>query len=155
MVSTIAGYQVGYILGRRAGPHIFNRKDSVLFKAEYMAVTEKFFARHGWKTILIARFIAVIRTIVPLVAGIGKMDQKRFFIFNVIGGVLWSAGLILLSYYVGTKVPHLDSYIKDLVLIAIVLTWAVAAYELFKKPGRRREILRALRDEYRSLFKKR
>lgn len=154
MVSTIAGYQMGYILGRRAGPHIFKRKDGILFREEYMAHTESFFSRHGWKTILIARFIAVVRTVVPLVAGMGKMDRKLFLVFNILGGVFWSGGLILISYLVGTKVPHLDDYIEKIILLAIILTWLVAGYELFKKRGRRREILAALKEEYKLFFKK-
>jgi len=154
IIATVAGYQMGYILGRRAGPHIFKRKDGILFRKDYMAHTESFFARHGWKTILIARFIAVVRTIVPLVAGMGKMDQGIFLIFNIVGGVIWSVGLILLSYWIGTRVPNLDVYIKDIILLAIILTWGVGLYELYKKRGRRREIMAALREEYRYLFKK-
>jgi membrane-associated protein len=154
IVSTIAGYQLGYELGRRAGPRIFKRKNGVLFREDYMEHTESFFSRHGWKTILVARFIAIVRTIIPLVAGMGKMDRKIFFTFNIVGGVIWSTGLILLSYWVGNRVPNLDKYIEYLILLAVVLTWAVAGYELFKKRGRRREILSALKEEYRYLFKK-
>src|SRR4051812_42099744 len=79
-LATIAGYQVAYWLGMRAGTHLFTRKEGVLFRRDYMAHTEAFFGRHGWKTILIARFIAIVRTIVPLVAGMGRMDKRRFLI---------------------------------------------------------------------------
>jgi membrane-associated protein len=121
---------------------------------DYMKQTEAFFARHGWKTILIARFIAIVRTIVPLVAGMGKMDQKLFFVFNVVGGVIWSAGLILLSYWIGSKVPNLESYIQYLVVAAVVITWGGVLFELFKERGRRREIFAALKEEYKLFFKK-
>jgi membrane-associated protein len=154
VISTIAGYQMGYTLGRRAGPHIFRRKEGILFREDYMSHTEEFFKRHGWKTILIARFIAIVRTIVPLVAGMGKMDRKVFLIFNAVGGLVWSAGLILISYWVGSKVPNLDTYIEYLVLAAVVITWAGLAFELYKKRGRRKEILGALKEEYKLFFKK-
>ncbi len=151
-VATIAGYQVGYLLGRSAGPRIFKRKEGVLFREDYMRSTEKFFKRHGWKAVLIARFIAIVRTVVPLVAGMAKMSQKTFFFFNVLGGVIWSAGLILLSYWVGRRVPNLDSYIKYLVLAAVLLTFGSVVYELYKKRDKRQEILSALREELNIIF---
>jgi membrane-associated protein len=153
-VSTIAGYQLGYLLGRSAGPRVFKQEQGILFRRDYMNHTQAFFARHGWKTILIARFIAIVRTIIPLVAGMGKMDQKVFFIFNVVGGVIWSAGLILLSYWAGSKVPNLDSYIQYLVLAAVVITWGGLLFELYKKGARRREIISALKEEYKLFFRR-
>jgi membrane-associated protein len=153
-LATVAGYQVGYILGKRAGPRIFTRKDGILFRRDYMDHTEKFFKRYGWKTILIARFIAVVRTIVPLVAGMGRMNERLFLIFNVIGGLLWSAGLIFLSFWVGTRVPNLDKYLEVFVVVAVVLTWAGLLFELYKKRARRREIFAAIKEEYRFFFKR-
>lgn len=153
-LTTIAGYQVGYLIGQRAGPKIFKRKDGILFRRDYMDHTEKFFRRHGWKTILIARFIAVVRTIVPLVAGMGQMDRRLFLIFNAVGGIFWSVGLILLSFWIGTRVPNLDKYIELLVVAAIVLTWAGLAFELYKRRSRRQEIFSAIKEEYRFFFKK-
>lgn len=153
-VSTIIGYQIGYILGERVSPHIFKRKDGVLFREDYLKYTEKFFTRHGRKTIVIARFIAIVRTIVPLVAGMGKMNRRTFLIYNILGGLIWSVGLILLSYYIGTRVPNLDSYIKYLVIAAIVLTFGSVAFEIYRHKGQRREILSALKNEYKYLFKK-
>lgn len=153
-VSTIIGYQVGYIVGERVGPHIFKRKNGVLFREDYLKYTQKFFARHGRKTIVIARFIAVVRTIVPLVAGMGKMNHRTFTIYNILGGLVWSVGLILLSYWIGSQVPNLDSYIKYLVMLAIILTFGSVFIEICRHKGRRREILLAIKDEYKYLFKK-
>jgi membrane-associated protein len=90
-----------------------------------------------------------------LVAGVGKMNLQLFTIFNVIGGVIWSASLILLSYYVGRKVPNLDSYIKYFVLLAIVLTFGSVVYELMKNKQKRREVLSAIREELKVLVSKR
>ncbi len=154
VVATILGYEVGYYLGRRAGPHIFKRKDGVLFRQDYMDRTEIFFAKHGGRTLIIARFIAIVRTVVPLVAGMGRMNPKKFLVYNIIGGAIWSSSLILLSYWVGQRVPNMDSYIKYLVLLAIVLTTGGVIVELAKDKRRRREILTAIGEEYRYLFKK-
>jgi membrane-associated protein len=153
--ATILGYQLGYYLGRTAGPRMFKRHEGVLFREDYLASTESFFKRRGWQAILLARFIAIIRTVAPLVAGVGKMNLQLFTIFNVIGGVIWSASLILLSYYVGRKVPNLDSYIKYFVLLAIVLTFGSVVYELMKNKQKRREVLSAIREELKVLVSKR
>jgi membrane-associated protein len=153
--ATILGYQMGYYLGRSAGPRIFKRKEGVLFREDYLASTEDFFRRHGWQAVLFARFIAIVRTVAPLVAGVGKMPQQTFILFNVIGGIVWSAGLILLSYWVGQRVPNLDSYIKYFVLLAIILTVASVLYEILKNKQKRAEILTALREELKVLLLRR
>jgi len=153
--ATILGYQLGYYIGRSAGPRLFRRREGVLFREDYLASTEGFFKRHGWQAILVARFIAIIRTVAPLVAGVGKMNLQLFTIFNVVGGILWSAGLILLSFWVGQKVPNLDSYIKYFVLLAIVLTFGSVLYELLKNKQKRREILGAIREELKILVTRR
>jgi membrane-associated protein len=153
--ATILGYQLGYYLGRSAGPRIFKRRDGILFRADYLASTEKFFKRHGWQAVLFARFIAIVRTVAPLVAGLGKMPQQTFILFNIIGGIFWSAGLILLSYWVGQRIPNLDSYIKYFVLLAVVLTLGSVFYELARNGQKRREIFGALKEEFKILLSKR
>jgi membrane-associated protein len=153
--ATILGYQMGYYIGRSAGPRIFRRKEGLLFREDYLASTESFFKRHGWQAVLLARFIAIVRTVAPLVAGIGKMPQQTFILFNIIGGIVWSAGLILLSYWVGTKVPNLDSYIKYFVLLAIILTFGGVLFEVLKNKQKRREIFGAVREELSVIFKRR
>ncbi|MDB5161033.1 MAG: rane protein, partial [Candidatus Saccharibacteria bacterium] len=85
-IATILGYQLGYYLGRTAGPRIFKRKDGILFREDYMRSTESFFKRHGWQAVLFARFIAVVRTVAPLVAGVGRMNLRTFTLFNIVGG---------------------------------------------------------------------
>lgn len=153
-LATVVGYEVGYMLGQRAGPHIFKREEGILFRKDYMDRTEAFFDRHGGRTLILARFIAIVRTVVPVVAGMGRMHRRKFFVYNLIGGILWSASLILASYWVGRKVPNLDSYIKYLVLLAIVLTTGGVIIEIIKNRGKRREIFTAVKEEYKYLFKK-
>lgn len=101
MAAAIIGDGVGYYLGRRTGPAIFNRPDSRLFKQEYLRRTEEFYAKHGGKTIIYARFVPIVRTFAPFIAGVGQMSYARFLSFNVFGGIGWVLGLTMLGYWVG------------------------------------------------------
>src|ERR1700754_2440485 len=87
-LAAILGYQVAYKIGERAGPKLFHRDDGVLFRSEYIKRTEDFINRHGGKAILLARFVVVVRTVIPLLAGMGKMSKKKFLFYNVLGSVL-------------------------------------------------------------------
>lgn len=153
-VAAIAGYQVGYQVGRHAGKRLFVREDGV-FRKEYLDRTEDFFNRHGRKTVLFARFIAVVRTFIPLVAGMGKMDKRRYWFFNVIGGIVWTFSVTLAAYWLGKRFGNkLDHYILLLVVLAVVVTSGTVIVELVRSPSRRREIFEALRTELRYMFKK-
>ena len=94
-VAAIVGDSVGYAIGYRAGPHIFTREDSRWFNKKHLVRTREFYERHGGKTIILARFIPIIRTFAPVVAGVGRMDYRRFLAFNVLGGIGWVCGLTL------------------------------------------------------------
>lgn len=152
-VAAIAGYQAGYQIGRRAGPKLFSRNDGP-FRQEHLERAETFFARHGRKTILFARFIAVVRTVIPLVAGMGKMDKRRFWFYNIVGGIIWTFSVTLSAYWLGKRVPNLDHYIIFLVILAIIVTSGTVIVELIRVPARRHEISQALRTELKYLFKR-
>jgi membrane-associated protein len=153
-VAAIAGYEVGYIIGKRAGPRFFKRKGGLLFKQEYLERTEELTKKHGGKSILIARFIAVVRTIVPLVAGMGKMPRKKFVLYNVIGGTAWTSSIILAAYWVGNRVPNIDKIVLPLLLLAMVGTFAVVVWKFGGNSEKRRELKLALREEWHYLFNK-
>lgn len=106
-IAAIVGDNVGYTIGERTGPRIFRKKDGMFFRQDYIEKAEDFYERHGGKTIILARFVPVVRTFAPVVAGVGKMPRKRFFFYNVIGGVLWAAGVTLLGYWLGSKIPNI------------------------------------------------
>lgn len=97
-ISAIIGDSVGYSIGYKAGPKIFNRPDSWLFKRDHLLKAQSFYEEHGGKTIVIARFVPIIRTFAPVVAGVGQMDYRKFLFFNVMGGIGWVVSLILLGY---------------------------------------------------------
>lgn len=151
-IAAIVGYQVAYKIGEHAGPRLFRRKGGVLFRDEYIDKTEEMVRRYGIRAILIARFIVVVRTIVPLIAGMGKMDKRRFLIINILGGVLWTTSVILASYWVGSKIPNIDHYIVLLLVLAMVLTSGSVLYGLLKSRSKRKELVQALREEIGYLF---
>jgi membrane-associated protein len=124
VLSTILGNTVGYQIGKRAGPKLFNKKDSLLFKKEYLEKAEAFYEKHGSKTIFLARFIPIVRTFAPIVAGVAKMDQKVFNLYNVTGGFFWGVSVTLLGYFFGSKIPNIDHYILPLILGIMVLSIA-------------------------------
>lgn len=152
-IAAIVGYQVGYKIGQQAGNRLFIRNDG-LFRREYLERTESFFNRHGRKTIMFARFIAVVRTVIPLVAGMGKMDKRRFWIYNIVGGIFWTSSVTLAAYYLGKKVPNLDHYIIFLVILAVVVTSGTALFGILRSRSRRAELMRVLRSEIKYLFKR-
>ncbi|MGG5171628.1 VTT domain-containing protein [Pseudarthrobacter sp. J1738] len=120
IVAAIIGNQCGYFIGRKAGPAIFNRPNSKLFKRENVDSAHAFFEKHGGKALILARFVPIIRTFVPVIVGVARMDARKFFVFNVIGAVLWGGGVTLLGYLLGDRVPWVKDNL-DLIFIVIVL----------------------------------
>jgi membrane-associated protein len=120
IVSAIIGNQAGYLIGSKAGPAIFNKPDSKLFKRENVESAHAFFEKHGGKALILARFVPIIRTFVPVIVGVAQMSKRKFFLFNVIGAVLWGGGVTLLGYLLGDKVPWVRENL-DIIFIAIVL----------------------------------
>ncbi|MBB3040042.1 VTT domain-containing protein [Hoyosella altamirensis] len=118
-VAAILGDQLGYAIGRRAGPAIFSRPESRVFRREHVRKSEAFFAKHGPKTVVLARFVPIVRTFVPVIAGVSRMHYRTFCIFNIIGGIAWGAGLTLLGYVLGDRVPWVRDNL-DLVIVLIV-----------------------------------
>jgi membrane-associated protein len=100
-VAAVAGDQVGYVFGRKVGPSLFDRPQSRLFKPEHVDRAHEFLAHHGSKTIVMARFVPIVRTFAPIVAGVGKMPYRTFVTFNVVGGLLWGVGVLTLGHFVG------------------------------------------------------
>ncbi len=140
--AAVIGDNVGYSIGRRMGPRLFKKKDSLFFQHEHIERAERFYEKHGGKTIIMARFTPVVRTFAPVVAGIGKMDRKRFMGFNIVGGVLWCTTMVLLGYYLGSKIPHLDKYIEWVLLGVVVLSLGLSFAHIVKEK-KSRDILKA------------
>lgn len=123
-LGAVLGDSFGYWFGRRVGPAIFKREDSVIFHKNHISRASQFYARHGAKTIVIARFVPVVRTFAPILAGVGQMNYRTFFLYNLLGGMLWAIGIPLLGYYLGTKIPHIERYLIPGIIIIILVSIA-------------------------------
>nr|MDQ3014707.1 VTT domain-containing protein [bacterium] len=115
ITAAIIGDTVGYYIGRIAGPKLFQRKESRFFKQEYVQKTEDFYKKYGKRTIILARFVPIVRTFAPVMAGVGKMDYKTFVSYNVIGGFIWAGGLLSISYYLGSRFAGIEDYLTYIV----------------------------------------
>jgi membrane-associated protein len=132
VVAAIAGDNVGYTIGRRAGHRIFRKPDGVLFRQSYVTQSEKFFERYGSKTMLLAHFIPVVRTFTPIVAGVGKMNRTQFVIFDAIGDTAWALIVTMLGYWFGSRIPNIDHYILPTVVAVVVLSFGPMVWHISK-----------------------
>lgn len=132
----VLGNTFGYLFGRRVGPSLFSREESLLFKKSHVRKAEDFFNRYGAKTIVIARFMPIVRTFAPILAGVGKMEFKEFFLYNVAGAFLWSFGLLLGGYFLGKVVPDVDRYILPIVVVIVILSVLPGALKFYQEKRR-------------------
>ena len=121
-VGAILGDNFGYGMGRKFGPKVFRKEDSFLFHRDHLERARIFYEKYGGKTIVFARFLPVIRTFVPILAGVGNMKYKSFVFFNIFGGFLWAVGMTWLGYFLGNTVPNADQYIVPIVIAIIILS---------------------------------
>ncbi|MFM7728895.1 MAG: DedA family protein, partial [Flavobacteriales bacterium] len=119
-----------YLFGRRGGPPGFERKDSIGVKRKYLDITQSFYAKHGGKTLVMGRFLPIIRTFAPIIAGVIRVPFLTFMFFNVLGGALWITSLSLIGYYLGTQFPAIEHYVGYIVIgfIAITTTLLIRTY---------------------------
>ena len=137
IVAAITGDSVGYAIGVRLGPRLFTRPQSLLFNPRHIERTRVFYARHGPKTIVIARFVPIVRTFAPVVAGVGQMEYRRFIFYNVAGGIGWVTSMTWAGYGLGRVIPNLGSYIHLVVGIVIVLSVIPIVIEIVRERRRR------------------
>lgn len=134
IVAAIAGDAVGFQLGRRTGPAIFSRPDSKLFRQEHLRKTEEFYKKHGGKTIIYARFVPIVRTFAPFIAGVAKMDYGKFLSYNIFGGIGWVALLTTMGYFLGS-VPIVRAHFEKVILGIIVISVLPVVKEILR-PGK-------------------
>jgi membrane-associated protein len=136
-VAAIVGDSVGYAIGKRLGPALFTREKSRLFNPQHIERTRRFYERYGAKTIVIARFVPIIRTFAPVVAGVGVMQYRRFITFNVIGGIGWVVSMTWAGYLLGHAIPDINRHIHIVVVIVIVLSVIPIGIEILRERRRR------------------
>lgn len=130
--AAIAGDSIGYLIGYHAGPKIFSRPNSLLFNQDHLLRAQKFYEKYGNKTIVLARFVPIVRTFAPTVAGVGRMEYKRFITYNVGGGIGWVASMTLLGYFLGNSIPDIEKKIHYVILAVIFLSLIPIIKEVFE-----------------------
>jgi membrane-associated protein len=136
-IAAIVGDTVGYNIGARAGPKLFTRPNSLLFNRKHLITTKEFYERHGPFTIVIARFIPILRTFAPVVAGVGAMAYRRFIVYNIAGGIGWVLTTVLGGYFLGQMVPNIHDHIHKVIAIVIVLSLLPAIIKIAKEKLKR------------------
>ncbi len=121
-LAAILGDNFGYAFGKKAGPAIFSREDSLIFHKDHVERARVFYEKHGAKTLVLARFLPVIRTFAPILAGVGQMHYRTFFFYNVLGGFFWAIGMTWLGYFLGATIPGVDKYLIPIILGIIVIS---------------------------------
>lgn len=122
MIAAVVGDSVGYAIGKQTGPRIFKREDSLFFNKKHLLRAHAFYEKHGGKTIVIARFMPIIRTFAPVVAGVGEMEYRRFFAYNLFGGIFWIWSMLMIGYLLGTRFPELTMHLEKVILLVVFLS---------------------------------
>lgn len=131
--AAILGDNTGYEFGRKVGRALFKREKSLFFNPENLEKAQQFYERHGGKAVTLARFMPVIRTFAPIVAGMGKMPWGKFVFYNFVGGTLWVWAMVFGGYYLGSVIPDIDKYILPIVLLIIIASVAPPFYHVYKE----------------------
>jgi membrane-associated protein len=134
-LAAVVGDSVGYYIGDRMGRRLFTKPESRVFKPGHLVKAQSFFDKHGGKAIILGRFMPIVRTMVPMVAGAGTMPYRRFFTYNVVGAFLWGVCIPLSGYFLGSTIPGVDKYLLPIILVIIVVSIAPSAYHIWKENG--------------------
>ncbi|MDP3940893.1 MAG: VTT domain-containing protein [bacterium] len=144
-IAAVVGDSVGYLIGHKYGKRLFKKEDSLLFHKDHLVRAKAFYEKHGGKTIIIARFMPVVRTFAPVVAGIGDMHYSTFLTYNVVGGLLWAIGLPVLGYVLGSSIPDVDKYLLPIIGLIVLVSIAPGLYHALKTKEQRAALLSLLK----------
>jgi membrane-associated protein len=133
--ASVAGDNTGYFIGHRLGRRLFTRSESRFFKPEYPLRAQEFLNRHGGKAIMLGKFMPIVRTMVPMVAGASGMHYRKFLTFNLLGGVVWGVGVTMAGYFLGSTIPSVDRYLLPIILLVIVASVAPSAIHIYRENG--------------------
>lgn len=130
VAAAVLGDSFGYWFGAKVGPWIFNKEDSLLFHKRHVERTQKFYLKYGAKAVMFSRFVPVIRTFAPILAGVGGMPYRTFIRYNIVGGTLWGGGMTLLGYFLGATVPGIEHYLLYVILAIVLLSFVPIVREM-------------------------
>lgn len=136
------GDSFGYYFGKRVGHKVFTREDSLLFSKDHIQRAELFYEKYGPRTIILARFMPVIRTLAPIMAGVGRMRYATFLSYNIIGGIIWGVGIPVLGYYLGNSIPNIDRYLLPFIIIVVATSALPTLLHLLRNKKHRDQLLR-------------
>lgn len=157
-LAAVIGDNVGYAFGKRVGPRLFNKQNSRFFKQENIHAAQVFYEKHGGKAVIIARFVPFVRTFAPVVAGIGKMEYKKFLVYNMIGGFIWAVGITYAGYYLGAVFTQLGLDIDHVLLPIIALILLVSLLppiiHILKDKNQREAILALSKRQLNTLLRR-
>lgn len=145
-VCAFVGNVCGYWIGSKVGPTLFNKQDSKLFKKEYVDKTHEFFEKYGARAIIMARFVPIVRTFITAMAGVGKMDAKKFFTFSAIGGVVWATGITVLGYFLG-EIEFIKKNIDAVAILIVLISIIPIALEVIKARREKKKLATAAAEE--------
>ena len=157
-LAAILGDGVGYLFGRRIGRKLFNRPNSRLFRKEYVQKAEQFYEKHGGIAVVLARFIPIVRTFAPIIAGVGKMHYRTFLAFNIIGALLWAAGITYAGFYIGQALHHfgidVDTILLPIVALILVASIIPPIIHILKDEKQRQALWRGTKKQLSVIFKR-
>lgn len=133
LVAAITGNMTGYWFGKKVGPKLFERDDSLFFRKAHVRRAQSFYEKHGAKTIMLARFVPIVRTFGPIVAGIAEMNYRSFMLYNIFGAVIWTVGLTLGGYLFGNLITDVDRYLLPVILAIIIISFLPAVWHVWKE----------------------
>jgi membrane-associated protein len=145
-IGAVVGDSVGYAIGKSTGPRIFNKQESIWFHPDHVVRANAFFERYGAKAIIFARFLPIVRTFVPVIAGIGKMRYRTFLFSNIIGGFLWTVGVALAGFYLGQIFPGIQHYLLPIILLIVVLSFLPTAIHILRDKNARVQIAKSIKN---------
>lgn len=148
-IAAVVGDSVGYTFGRRVGKKFFTKPQSLVFNPENINKAQSFYAQHGGVTIILARFLPGIRTLAPILAGVGEMSYATFLLFNIVGGLLWAVGLTLLGYFLGNIIPNADKYLLPIVVVIILISITPAVLHFLSDIKKRQQLLQLFKKFFR------
>jgi membrane-associated protein len=134
-VAAIIGDATGYYIGHRYGRTLFQKEESRFFKPSYLVKSEEFFQRHGGRAIVLARFMPIVRTFAPMIAGISAMTYRSFAIYNVVGAVVWAIGVTLAGFFMGNAIPNIDTYLLPIIAVIVIVSIAPSAIHIWRENG--------------------
>jgi membrane-associated protein len=143
--AAVVGDSAGYLFGHKVGKRLFQKENSLLFHKDNLLKAKAFYEKHGGKTIILARFMPMVRTFAPIIAGIGDMHYQTFLMYNLVGAILWAIGLTMAGFFLGRLIPNVDKFLLPIVLAIVFFSVAPTIYHLLKDPNTRRQIFESIK----------